>query len=72
MPVFVLFYDERNPYFRQTGAWPGWPEVLTATLKTADSNNLLRFRAISWQTLLPVMPLPNQVRQWAQDKHELP
>jgi len=27
-PVFALVYDAENPYFTQTGAWPGWPAVL--------------------------------------------
>ena len=30
--AFGLLYDDRNPYFRQTGQWPGWPEVLRTTL----------------------------------------
>lgn len=71
MPVFVLLYDERNPYFRPTNNWPGWPEVLRSTLSMADSNNLLRSRAISWQTLLPSLPLPGDVREWAREKHQL-
>jgi hypothetical protein len=68
-PVFVLLYDENNPYFRPTNAWPGWPSVLESTLATADSNGLLRFRAVSWQQLVPHLPLPVAVQQWAAEKH---
>lgn len=71
-PVFVLIYDDRNPYFRQTNSWAGWPEVLRSTLHMADTNNLLNFRAISWQQLVPAMPLPAPVAQWAAEKHQLP
>lgn len=62
----------QKAYFRQTNSWSGWPEVLRSTLHTADSNNQLRFRAISSQSLVLAMPLPNPVRQWAYDKHQLP
>lgn len=30
------------------------------------------FRAVSWQDLVPQLPLDDQVREWAQDKHGLP
>jgi hypothetical protein len=70
-PVFVLLYDANNPYFRPTDNWPGWPEVLSTTLRSADSNSLLKFRAVSWQDLVPAMPLPNGVKQWAAAKHRL-
>jgi hypothetical protein len=47
--VFVLVYDERNPFFRSTGSWPGWPVVLRCALRDAELMNRLVFRAISWQ-----------------------
>src|SRR5204863_8819647 len=30
LAVFLLLYDEHNPYFRPTGRWPGWPALLEA------------------------------------------
>ncbi|MGI8420759.1 MAG: hypothetical protein ACR2MU_00605 [Gaiellaceae bacterium] len=64
-------YDANNPYFRSTNEWPGWSEVLPRTLATADSNGLLKFRAISWQELVPALPLPAAVRAWAAEKNRL-
>jgi hypothetical protein len=69
--VFVLLYDANNPYFRPTSNWPGWPEVLRGTLQVADSNSLLKFRTVSWQELVPTLPLPDDIRQWAAAKHHL-
>lgn len=68
--VFVLLYDDANPYFRQTGAWPGWPALLSATLETTTSD--FTFEAISWQSLMSVLPIPTDVREWAVEKHRLP
>jgi hypothetical protein len=68
--VFVLLYDDANPYFRQTGAWPGWPALLSATLETTTSD--FTFKAISWQSLMSVLPIPTDVREWAVEKHRLP
>ena len=70
-PVFVLLFDASNPYFRKTSDWPGWPEVLQETLDTADANSLLKFRAVSWQELLPELPLPDEILHWAAEKHGL-
>lgn len=70
-PVFVLLYDAVNPYFSQTNAWPGWPEVLRATLTDADKAGLIRFRAVSWQELVPNLPLSEKERTWASEKHGL-
>ena len=69
--VFVLVYDERNPYFHPIDAWPGWPELLTRTLNDAEQLNRLRFRAISWQDLIPQLPLDDSARAWAREKHAL-
>jgi hypothetical protein len=69
--VFGLFYDARNPYFRATGEWPGWPEVLRASLEDAEAAGLVRFRCCSWQTLVAEAPLPDSVRIWAQERHGL-
>jgi hypothetical protein len=44
-PVFGLIYDAENPYFRQTGAWPGWPAALTATLEETGAR--MKFRSVS-------------------------
>jgi hypothetical protein len=67
--VFVLLYDNRNPYFRETGAWPGWPALLSATLSAQTARFL--FKAISWQDLVHALPIPEDVRQWAAEKHGL-
>lgn len=71
-PVFVLLYDANNPYFTATNEWPGWPDVLRATLADADRGGLLKFRAVSWQELVPRLPLSTAERQWANEKHGLP
>lgn len=67
--AFVLLYDDRNPYFRETGAWPGWPALLSATL-SAQADDFL-FKAIAWQDLVHALPIPEDVRQWATEKHRL-
>lgn len=68
--AFVLLHDERNPYFRQTGSWPGWPSVLAATLNRKPDDRFT-FRAIAWQQLVEILPLPPAVRAWARQKHQL-
>jgi hypothetical protein len=68
-PVFALVYDAENPYFTQTGAWPGWPAVLEHTLRGQDDE--IRFRAVSWQELLPVLPIDEDLRAWLRAKHRL-
>ncbi len=69
--VFALIYDDRNPYFHAHENWAGWPELLTTRLRHAKLAGLVTFRAISWQELLPQLPLDDSGRQWARDKHAL-
>jgi hypothetical protein len=71
-PVFVLLYDARNPYFSTVESWPGWPDVLARTLKDAERLERLWFRAVSWQELVPQLPLDESARDWARVKHALP
>ena len=68
-PVFALVYDAENPYFGGVGAWPGWPQVLEHTLRGQDES--IRFRAVSWQELLPLLPIDDELREWARLKHLL-
>ena len=68
--VFALIYDENNPYFRQTGRWPGWPRVLEGAL--AEDYPDFRFRSVSWQALTPLLPMDDSARAWASEKHRLP
>lgn len=68
-PVFALVYDGENPYFTATGAWPGWPSILEHTLRGQDDE--IRFRAVSWQELLPLLPVDDELREWARVKHRL-
>ena len=67
--VFGLIYDDANPYFAGCGRWPGWPAALRATLDNAHPG--LRFAAISWQELLPLLPLDDAAGAWASEKHGL-
>lgn len=67
---FVLIYDENNPYFRQTGRWPGWPHMLRSILLERESSNFF-FRTTSWQSLMPKLPLTSKIREWAREKHRL-
>lgn len=69
--VFALVYDDRNPYFRQTGDWPGWPAMLRSTLAKAEERDLIKFRAVSWQNLVPLLPLTSSERAWLHEKHEI-
>jgi hypothetical protein len=66
--VFLLIYDETNPYFHETGDWPGWPIVLGTSLEESET---FAFRAVSWQKLVRTLPLDEQTKQWAQEKHRL-
>jgi len=68
-PVFGLIYDAENPYFSGCGAWRGWPAALHATLDAVDAP--VRFVAISWQELLPLLPLDSATVTWASEKHGL-
>jgi hypothetical protein len=69
--VFVLLYDTRNPYFHPVDEWPGWPDLLMRTLKDAERLERLWFRAVSWQELLPQLPLEDSTLTWAREKHAL-
>jgi hypothetical protein len=69
--LFLLVFDQNNPYFRHTGAWPGWPALLRQTLAVKNTCSRFRFHAVSWQYLIPRLPLPPQVRRWALEKHRL-
>lgn len=66
--VFVLLFDKRNPFFRRTGDWPGWPAILSTALNEPEATQFC-FRAISWQQLIIRLPLPANVRTWAHEKH---
>lgn len=70
--VFALLYDARNPYFSPVGSWPGWPYLLARTLKDAERLERFWFRAVSWQELIPKLPLGESAREWARVKHALP
>lgn len=67
--VFGLLYDHDNPYFAGCGEWPGWPAVFASVLE--DAHPRLRFRAASWQELLPLLPLDDALSDWAATKHGL-
>ena len=63
--VLAQLYDANNPYFAGAGDWPGWPELLAQAI---DPNGF-RFAAISWQELVPRLPLDEPTRAWAAEKH---
>jgi hypothetical protein len=65
--VLVQLYDANNPYFAGAGDWPGWPELLG---QAVDGEGF-RFAAISWQELVPLLPLDEPTRVWAAEKHGL-
>jgi len=67
--VFGLIYDADNPYFAGCGTWPGWPSALHATLDQVDAP--VCFVSVSWQELLPLLPLDAATYAWAADKHGL-
>jgi hypothetical protein len=67
--VFGLIFDTENPYFAGCGRWPGWPTVLQEVLDEAEPR--LRFRAISWQELVPLLSLDDATRDWAAVKYGL-
>ena len=68
--VLALLYDAGNPYFAPTGDWPGWPALLDQAVAGADPERF-RFAAVSWQELVPALPLDADARAWAADKHGL-
>jgi hypothetical protein len=67
--AFVLFFDERNPYFVPTGLWPGWPSYLEALFDAG--NRAVEFRSCSWQRLLASGAVPDSVVKWVRVKHGL-
>jgi hypothetical protein len=69
--LFVLLFDENNPYFRRTGNWPGWPAILEKTFGAPNLFPHFSFKALSWQQLVAVLPLPPKIRKWAFEKHGL-
>ena len=69
--VLALLYDADNPYFSAGGGWPGWPELLHEAVDAGADPERFRFAAVSWQELVPVLPLDEQTREWAADKHGL-
>lgn len=66
--VFALFFDDRNPYFRECDAWPGWPALLSSSVSSTAS---VSFRSCSWQRLLESGAVPPDVVEWACSKHAL-
>jgi hypothetical protein len=66
--VFGLIYDVGNPYFSGCGDWPGWPDVLAEAL---DGHDEIRFRCLSWQQLIALVPVGDDIRAWAREKHGL-
>ena len=71
--VLGLIYDADNPYFAGCGDWPGWPVVLREVVaSTGDTRGgRFQFAAISWQELVPLLPLDETTRAWAKEKHGL-
>jgi hypothetical protein len=68
--AFGLIYDAENPYFRRTGDWPGWPDVLRTTV-AEHGDSSVRLAAASWQELLASLPLDRPTLAWAAEKHGL-
>ena len=64
---FLLLYDERNPYFRGTGGWPGW----TGLFRSLAAESPVPFNALSLQELLTRVVVDENVRTWAREKHGL-
>jgi hypothetical protein len=71
LAVFALVYDLQNPYFAPADDWPGWPALLHEAISAHADPEDLRFAAISWQELVPALPLDDATRAWAADKHGL-
>lgn len=67
--MFALLYDADNPYFAGVGGWPSWPRVLERALGRHEDK--LLFRSVSWQELLPRLPLDRATREWLRVKHRL-
>jgi hypothetical protein len=71
LAVLALLYDADNPYFAATGDWPGWPALLGGAVHASADPERFRFAAVSWQQLVPELPLDARTRAWAADKHGL-
>jgi hypothetical protein len=69
--VLLLLYDAQNPYFASTDEWPGWPDLLDEAISAVADPDDFRFVALSWQELVPSLPLDEPTRTWAADKHGL-
>jgi hypothetical protein len=69
--VLALVYDSANPYFSESGEWPGWPALLAQAVDASADPEQFRFVAVSWQELVPALPLDDTTRAWAADKHGL-
>jgi hypothetical protein len=69
--VLALLYDADNPYFTADGDWPGWPALLREAVDANADPERFRFAAVSWQELVPALPLDERTRAWAADKHGL-
>jgi hypothetical protein len=69
--VLALFYDSDNPYFAPSGEWPGWPALLGEAVDAAADPERFGFAAVAWQELVPALPLDEETRAWAADKHGL-
>lgn len=68
LAVTALIYDAANPYFAGWGEWRGWPAVLEQSVGRARE---FRFASLSWQELVPRLPLDEVTRGWAREKHGL-
>jgi hypothetical protein len=66
-----LIFDANNPYFAGRGNWPGWPHMISEAVSANADPERFRFRAISWQDLLPLLPLDESTKEWALEKHGL-
>lgn len=71
LAVFGLIYDANNPYFGGSGDWPGWPTALADAVAANADPAKFRFAAASWQDLAPLLPLDDETRAWAVEKHGL-
>ena len=66
--MLALIYDADNAYFSEAGDWPGWPALLEQAIEPTER---FRFTAISWQELVPRLPLDEPTQAWAAEKHGL-
>jgi hypothetical protein len=69
--ALALLYDAHNPYFASVDEWPGWPDLLREAVEQHAHPEEIRLVAISWQELVPLLPLDEPTLAWAADKHGL-